>query len=67
LVDGKDDTRTGLANEQREVFDMRDLLESIDMTLKLYLGYRAGLITQKQIAEYLGIDIDALEKEKYFL
>lgn len=46
---------------------MRDLLESIDMTLKLYLGYRAGLITQKQIAEYLGIDIDALEKEKFFL
>jgi hypothetical protein len=67
LVDGKDDTWTGLANEQREVFNMTELLESIDMTLKLYLGYRAGLITQKQIAEYLGIDIDALEKEKYFL
>lgn len=46
---------------------MRDLLESIDMTLKLYLGYRAGLITKKQIAEYLGIDIDALDKDKYFL
>lgn len=46
---------------------MTELLESIDMILKLYLGYRAGLITQKQIAEYLGIDIDALEKEKYFL
>jgi hypothetical protein len=67
LVDGKDDTWTGLANKQREVFNMTELLESIDMTLKIYLGYRAGLITQKQIAEYLGIDIDALEKEKYFL
>lgn len=46
---------------------MIELLESIDMTLKLYLGFRAGLITKEQIAEYLGIDIDALEKEKYFL
>lgn len=46
---------------------MINLLESIDMTLKIYLGYRAGLITKKQVAEYLGIDIDALDKDKYFL
>lgn len=47
--------------------ELVDLLGSIDKTLKFYLALKAGIITKKEIAEYLNIDLDELEKDKYFL
>lgn len=46
---------------------INEYLKSIDITLKLYLGYKAGIVTRKQIAEYLNVDLDKIDKEKYFL
>ena len=51
----------------KDAYVLGNVLISIDKTLKYYLALKAGLITKKEIAEYLNIDLEELEKGKYFL
>lgn len=51
----------------KDSFVIGNVLITIDKTLKYYLALKAGIITKKEIAEYLNIDLDELEKKKYFL
>lgn len=51
----------------KDAYVIGNVLISIDKTLKYYLALKVGLITKKEIAEYLNIDLDELEKGKYFL